>query len=107
MTDEPSLSPDTEDLETLLRKRARLEAEIAELKQVEREAALFKIRTLMQIHGLTLADIDPQRASARQTAISKVVPKYRDPNSGQVWSGRGRAPRWMQGRAKEDFLIPS
>ena len=40
-----------------------------------------------------------------------VAHKYRDPNSGSTWTGRGRRPRWMVaatkgGKAKkEDFLI--
>ena len=31
--------------------------------------------------------------------------KYRDPASGQSWTGRGRAPKWLEGKKKEDFLI--
>jgi DNA-binding protein H-NS len=39
-----------------------------------------------------------------------VAPKYRDPYSGKLWSGRGKLPRWMsaliaQGAKKEDFRI--
>jgi DNA-binding protein H-NS len=39
-----------------------------------------------------------------------VSPKYRDPYSGKLWSGRGKLPRWMtaliaQGAKKEDFRI--
>jgi len=36
---------------------------------------------------------------------AKVVAKYRDPVSGKEWSGRGLAPRWLQGRDKNAFLI--
>jgi DNA-binding protein H-NS len=37
------------------------------------------------------------------------APKYRGPN-GELWSGRGQAPKWMKpllatGKKKEDFLI--
>jgi len=36
--------------------------------------------------------------------------KYKDPNSGATWSGRGKLPRWMaplikQGAKREDFRI--
>lgn len=36
--------------------------------------------------------------------------KYRDPNTGETWSGRGRVARWLaehlrQGRKAEEFLV--
>jgi DNA-binding protein H-NS len=31
--------------------------------------------------------------------------KYRDTATGQSWTGRGRAPKWLEGKNKEDFLI--
>ncbi|WP_442873318.1 H-NS family nucleoid-associated regulatory protein [Cupriavidus sp. USMAA2-4] len=30
--------------------------------------------------------------------------KYRNPKTGQTWSGRGRAPAWI-GKQRERFLI--
>ena len=40
----------------------------------------------------------------------KVQPKYRCPDSGATWSGRGRQPRWLTaaikaGGKRDDFLI--
>jgi DNA-binding protein H-NS len=40
----------------------------------------------------------------------KVAPKYRDPKTGDTWSGRGARPRWLVARIKagkkaDDFLI--
>ena len=32
-------------------------------------------------------------------------PKYRNPKTGETWSGRGRAPAWLAGRNKDRFLI--
>ncbi|WP_080433623.1 H-NS family nucleoid-associated regulatory protein [Burkholderia ubonensis] len=32
-------------------------------------------------------------------------PKYRNPITGETWSGRGRAPKWLVGRDRNDFLI--
>ena len=41
---------------------------------------------------------------------STVKPKYRHPDTGATWAGRGMAPKWLsaelaQGRKLEDFLI--
>jgi DNA-binding protein H-NS len=41
--------------------------------------------------------------SARSRTPSQ--PKYRDPATGATWSGRGRAPGWIQGKKRERFLI--
>lgn len=36
--------------------------------------------------------------------IAPKAPRYRDPKTGETWSGIGRRPKWMQGKEKEDFL---
>jgi DNA-binding protein H-NS len=40
----------------------------------------------------------------------KVAPKYRDPKTGETWSGRGAPARWLaayekQGKKRDSFLI--
>ena len=32
----------------------------------------------------------------KEDSRSKVMPKYRDPQSGKNWSGRGRSPAWVK-----------
>ena len=36
---------------------------------------------------------------------SGVAPKYRDPESGSTWSGRGKPPKWIAGQDRDNFLI--
>ncbi|MFM2323494.1 MAG: hypothetical protein RL244_373, partial [Pseudomonadota bacterium] len=36
---------------------------------------------------------------------SKVAPKYRNNETGETWTGRGKPPRWIQDKNREDFLI--
>ena len=50
----------------------------------------------------------PARASTQKGA--RVEPKYRHPDTGATWAGRGMAPKWLsaelaKGRKLEDFLI--
>ena len=33
------------------------------------------------------------------------VAKYRNPKTGETWSGRGRSPAWLAGKNRERFLI--
>jgi len=46
----------------------------------------------------------------RADAGRKAEPKYRDPKTGDTWTGRGRPAGWLQahldaGKKKDDFLI--
>ncbi len=51
-------------------------------------------------------------AAARPATAAKraVAPKYRHPQTGETWSGRGKAPRWLAaeeaaGATRDSFLI--
>jgi DNA-binding protein H-NS len=48
--------------------------------------------------------------NARGLKGRKVAPKYRDPKTGETWSGRGAPARWLaayekQGKKRDSFLI--
>lgn len=89
-------------------------AKIAELQQLAEAArkseitgAKEKIATIMKEYGLTVDDLT--RSEAKATKASKVrnpVPaKYRDEATGETWTGRGRSPKWLEGKEKNQFLI--
>ena len=51
-------------------------------------------------------------AAGRPATAAKraVAPKYRHPQTGETWSGRGKAPRWLAaeeaaGATRDSFLI--
>lgn len=58
-------------------------------------------------------DRDPAQGGANGRARRKyprVLPKYRNPQTSETWSGRGKQPRWLvaaikTGRKMEDFEI--
>lgn len=92
-------------------KYAELKAKIAQLEQEaeavrasERTDALNKIRELMQTFDITPGDLSkaPKKTASKGQPVAA---KYKDPVSGATWTGRGRAPLWLNGRSKEDFLI--
>lgn len=50
------------------------------------------------------------KATRKTNKATKVSAKYRDPETGKTWSGRGMAPVWIReyekaGRKRADFLI--
>jgi DNA-binding protein H-NS len=101
-------------LQQLMSRRQALEQQQAELaRQIDavhdahRDEVIQNIKALMQDHGLTIADV---LGDATPRTVHKVAPKYRDPDTGSTWSGRGLQPRWMRaaiarGKTPQDFLI--
>jgi DNA-binding protein H-NS len=93
-------------LTDLLAQKAALDKQIADAQREERSAIIVQIKSLMSEYGLTLADLGT-RANA---APAKVAVKYRNPATGDSWSGRGLQPKWLKaelhsGRNLSDFLI--
>ena len=87
-----------------------------------RAAAVQKIIRQMHEFQIFPADIEaaytsaqsarakPKMVGARAQEHRPVAPKYRHPESGETWTGRGRAPRWLaaaeqSGAKREQFLI--
>jgi DNA-binding protein H-NS len=98
-------------LQELIAQKEALEQQIQEQRQAELSEAVGKVKAMIAEHGLTQEDIfGAVRTSKKERSEStkaKVPAKYRDPVSGKEWSGRGLAPKWLQGLNKADFLIQS
>jgi DNA-binding protein H-NS len=83
---------------------AELQALAEEARRHEIEEAKTKIREIMQASGIAVDDLQVDKKKADKVR-SSVAPKYKDPATGKTWTGRGRAPAWLGGRNKDDFLI--
>jgi DNA-binding protein H-NS len=92
-------------LEELLDLRERIEKLINERMTAEKLELKRKLTRLEEYERRT-----PMAAEWMPRKARTAAPKYRDPNSGTTWSGRGKLPRWMkrlieQGANREDFRI--
>ena len=88
----------------LLAQRSQLEQQIAQARAAEISGALSKIQTLVSEYGLSAEDIFPAKKQ-RTTMRSVVEPKYRDPATGQTWTGRGKPPLWIKDKDRTQFEI--
>jgi DNA-binding protein H-NS len=88
----------------LLRQRLQLEADIAAARAAERRAVIAQIRRLMCEYRLTTRDVLPGRA-ARRAHAQQGPARYQDPVSGAIWSGRGRPPRWLDGKERDLYRV--
>ena len=95
----------TSSLKDLLLQREALETAITQARQTEIAAAVAKVREIVAEYGLTAQDIFPGRGAKTRSVGSKVAAKYRDPATGQTWTGRGKAPKWIDGKNREQFVI--
>jgi len=94
----------------LLKQREALEQQISEARKRELSDAVSQARALVAEFGLTAQDVFPAgRAAGKSgrssTAGTKVAPKYRNPATGETWTGRGKAPKWIQNESREKFAI--
>lgn len=85
----------------LLAQKKAIEAELEQARKQEIGESIASIRALIEKFGLTEADLF-SKAPTEQKAVQ---PKYRNPETGETWAGRGREPMWMKGRDREEFAI--
>ncbi len=114
--------------EAVQKQIARLQAQAKSLEaasDAKKLRAVDRVRALMKKLGVELADLNvapraktrggatrgrkPAAGKARKSG-GIVPPKYRDPDSGSTWTGRGRTPVWLakklaEGRTREEFAI--
>lgn len=77
-------------------------------RRAEIASVVADIQAKMKEYGITLDDL--KGAAKKAQSRRPVAAKYRNPLSGEAWSGRGRAPKWLademaKGRSREEFLV--
>ncbi len=96
-------------LQELLQQRDALDAQIRQARQEQTAEAVATCKRLIAEFELSEQDLFGGRGRAARTtasgAVSKVAPKYRNPETGDTWTGRGKPPKWIQGRNRDEFLI--
>jgi DNA-binding protein H-NS len=101
-------------------------------RKAEIGAAIAEIKAKMAAYGITLEDLGgkaraargrkpkaakaaksakPAKAKAKPAKARKpVAAKYRNSETGETWSGRGKSPKWLAaleaaGRKREEFAV--
>ncbi len=88
----------------------KLQKEAENARKTELSNAIAEIHAKMKDYGISPEDLGfgghakrkPMRSTRRP-----VPPKYRNTDTGETWSGRGKPPKWLAGRDKAQFLIHS
>ena len=90
----------------LLKQQEALALQVEEARKREISDAVTQVRQMVSEFGLTERDVFPSgRKSGGTRTGGKVAPKYRDPATGQTWTGRGKAPTCIDGKDRSKYLI--
>ncbi len=84
-----------------------LQAQAEEVRRQEIAAVVAELQGKIAEYGLTAQDLGCAERARRGRPPKKgpLPAKYRDPKSGNTWSGRGKPPHWIVGKNRERFLI--
>lgn len=92
------------ELSELIAQKEAIEVQIEEMRKSELAQAIAQAKAIIERHGLTAQDLFVKSKVVRK-AQSPVAAKYRDSDTGVTWSGRGRMPKWLEGKNAADYLI--
>lgn len=92
-----------EELQELLEQKRLLDEKIENARKAARGQAIEQALNLITTFQLTPEDLFSSTKKGK--AKSKAPPKYRDPETGKTWTGRGVAPSWLKDKNRDDYLI--
>jgi DNA-binding protein H-NS len=84
--------------------------EIQTKREAKKHLLLQQFQELLNAEGLTLDDVIGAKRRGRPRKRGTPPVKFRDPDTGKGWSGRGRKPIWLTeklqaGSQLEDFAV--
>lgn len=94
-----------------------LQRQAEKLRKQEAEGVIERIKEAIRIYGFTATDLGLGRGGAPQAKAAAPAAKrtagaakFRDPDSGRTWTGRGRRPQWFidavaNGKKAEDLAL--
>lgn len=86
------------------RELSALENEAAAAREAELVTAREEVAAIAANLGVSVADLLSSKKSSGK-AHKPVAVKYRDPDTGQHWTGRGREPKWLKGKDRTKFEV--
>jgi len=95
------------DVPALKALKVQVDSRIAELNGQERREAFLELEKFAAELGLDVSDLRMQYGNGGNDTSDAEV-KYRNPETGETWCGRGRRPNWVReelakGRKLEEF----
>lgn len=110
-----NMNIDALSIDELIGLRDKIEARIEKVARSEAETLKNRLAKLEPFIGSKPSSKPRKKQAQTKRAPSamkgkKVEPKFRDPDTGKTWSGRGMVPVWLReheeaGRKREEFAV--
>ncbi len=82
----------------------KLQKQADQAREKEIASVVAQIRGLMAEYGIQPADLGITSKRKRKKG-TPAAPKYANPQTGETWTGRGRAPKWIEGKDRTKYTI--
>lgn len=82
----------------------KLQKQADQAREKEVAAVVAQIRGMMSDYGISATDLGISGRRKRRSGTT-VAPKYQNPQTGETWTGRGRAPKWIDGKDRTKYAI--
>ncbi len=82
----------------------KLQKQAEQARDKEIATVVAQIRSLMAEYGIQASDLGISAKRKRKTG-TPAAPKFQNPQTGETWTGRGRAPKWIEGKDRAKFAI--
>ena len=79
-----------------------LQRQAAAQRENELGTAIQRIREMMAEYGISVNDLQTTKKGAGKKPATI---QFRNAETGDTWSGRGRMPNWLAGKDKEKFRV--
>jgi DNA-binding protein H-NS len=73
----------------------------SQVRDADRSAAIGRARGLVAEFGLLEKDVFAPKQPMREI----ITAKFRDPATGNAWSGRGPTPSWLRGKDLSEYAV--
>lgn len=82
----------------------KLQKQADQARDKEVSTVVAQIRGMMNDYGISASDLGIAARRKRKSG-GTVAPKYQNPQTGETWTGRGRAPKWIDGKDRTKYAI--
>lgn len=94
-------------VEELVAERDRIDAEVKAKQNALKASVIDQIKTVVSTYDISTEELVEALGGLKSKRKGiKAKPKYKDPATGVIWSGRGKEPAWIKGQDRSKFLIP-
>lgn len=93
-------------LDELKQQEEQIRRKIEEKRAAEKKAVIDQIAHILDVYSISTEELVQSLGGVKiKRKGVKAPPKYRDPETGATWSGRGKEPAWIKGQDRDKFLI--